>query len=206
MLLARLFILATCLLPLNALAEQGSIAQEGWLQPQFMFKHQTFSTGQLGESYQYGDEPSMPQGLHFDRNSPLTGRMKQYDATIAYPLRQSSFNVDLGVNLRFLEGDFVNQNQPLAQNAYHINTALPLLYANALFDLPFEGLSASFGASHADYDDYYVLDYEAKLSYSWQNGFGLEGGWQHQQLNIDANDLQAQFENKGPFLDFKYRF
>ena len=202
----KLIIIALCmLLPLTAMAGDRDQA-DPLFQPQFMFKHQTITAGNpYADEKFWRDDSVSRQNLLIDRTNALAGRMNQYDATIAYPFaRRDAVNFDLGVNIRFIDGAFSNQAQN--EGSHHFYTALPMLYANALFNLPYDGLQASIGASHLEYDEYYALDYKAKLSYTWASGFGLEGGWQHQQFSIDSTDVQAQFENKGPFLDFKYRF
>ena len=190
------------LLPLTAVAADA----DPLFQPHFLFKHQTISTGNPYTSENFWrDETISRQNLLIDKNNSSSGRLNQFDATIAYPFAvREAVNFDLGINIRLIDGDFANQN--LNQANYRISTALPMFYANALFSLPFDGLQASVGATHFEYDQYYALDYKAKLSYTWSNGFGLEGGWQHQQFSIDNSDIQAQFENKGPFLDFRLQF
>ena len=193
------------LLPMTAVAGNPDAA-DALFQPQFMFKHQTISAGNpYADEKFWRDENVSRQNVLIDKNNPSVGKMNQFDATISYPFtRRDAVNLDLGVNIRVIDGDFSSQSQ--TEGSHHFYTAFPMLYANALFNLPYDGLQASIGASHLEYDQYYALDYKAKLSYTWSSGFGLEGGWQHQQFSIDNNDIQAQFENKGPFLDFKYRF
>ncbi|MEJ2361801.1 MAG: hypothetical protein P8Z75_10290 [Gammaproteobacteria bacterium] len=177
------------------------------LEPNFKFQHQHFSGG---KSYTHdevlrGDFLNDPNVLLLGKNSPFNGELSQYDATISYPFAMHNIvSFDLGINLRFVDAELRNQN--LDQASTHINTTLPMLYAEAFFNLPFKGMSASIGGSHLQYDDYFAFDYKAKLSYTWDNGFGLEGGWQHQRFNIDSPSVQADFESKGPFLDLKYHF
>ena len=178
----------------------------GLLEPNFKFQHQ-----HLNSSKSYSRD-EMLRGtfsdqnvLLSDKNSPFSGDINQYDATFSYPFsRHNMISFDLGINLRFVDAELKAQN--LEQAGTHINTTLPMLYASAFFNLPFKGMSASIGGSHLQYDDYLAFDYKAKLSYTWGNGLGLEGGWQHQRFNVDSPDVQADFETKGPFLDLKYRF
>ena len=176
-------------------------------QPNFKFQHQRMSGGKSfsHDELLRGDLLSDPNVLMLDKNSPFSGNINQFDATIFYPF--STHNVvsfDLGINLRYVDAEL--KGQSLDQTGTHINTTLPMIYATAFFNLPFKGMSASIGGSHLQYDDYFAFDYKAKLSYTWDNGFGLEGGWQHQRFNVDSHDVQADFESKGPFLDLKYHF
>ena len=197
-------LLATGLAPLCAAAESG------WadilLQPRFQFQHQTFSKGSQPGTDELYDTAANGHRLYLDPDNPMSAHVEQYDATFTFPVlpANKAMNLDLGVNIRFIDGDFRGETPD--SPASRINTTLPMLYATAFFSLPFDGLSASFAGSHAEFDEYRAFDYRARLNYDWQNGFGLEGGWQHQRFNIDSSDVQADFEVKGPYLDLKYRF
>ena len=173
-------------------------------QAQFNFKHQTFTVGS-GNQFSADQNWRDSDAVLLDKGNSLTGQLKQYDARITYPFTpRETINFDLGVNIRFIDADLVQSE--VDQTTHNVNAALPMLYANAMFGHPYQGLSASLGASHFEYEQYYALDYRAKLSYQWQNGFGMEGGWQHQELSIDGNEFQTDIEKDGLFLDFKYRF
>lgn len=169
------------------------------------FEHQTYS---FGDSYSKGsfwnDETVSKTNVLFDKNQSLNGKINQYDTTISYPLNMGSkINVDIGVNIRHLEVDL---SSPTA-NTQHMSTTVPMLYATAFFDLPFEGLSASVEGRHTQFDDIQAYEYKAQFNYKWENGLGLQGGWQHQELNIESgSDFSAQFEVDGPFLDLNYNF
>ena len=175
-------------------------------QAQFSFQHQSFAVGSQVQDERFRrDGQVINSGRSMMQGDDLFGQLNQYDATFSYPFHSNkNLNFDLGVNLRFIDGDLIQNG--LEPSQVRFNTAMPMLYANALYSLPNSGLSASIGASHFEYDQYYALDYKAKLSYQWEAGFGLEGGWQHQQLTIDGPDIQAEIQNTGPFLDFNYRF
>lgn len=206
--------LAAMFLPLafQAWADRGvdrSVDPAGLSQAQFHFKHQSFTVGnQVGQiGGQYFDEHTWhdSRSIFLDKGNALTGRLEQYDATITYPFSpRELINFDLGINIRFINADLAQGE--VGQASRSLNTTLPMFYANAMFGLPDKGLSASLGASHFESGQYYALDYQAKLGYRWQNGLGMEGGWQHQELNIDGNDFQTAIESNGLFLDFKYRF
>jgi hypothetical protein len=78
-----------------------------------------------------------------------------------------------------------------------------MFYATALFDLPFDGMSASLEGSHLDSAQTRAFDYRAKLQYRWNSGLGLEGGWQHQQYSLDYGQPYPglEYESKGLYLD-----
>lgn len=128
----------------------------------------------------------------------------QYDATWTYPWEIKNINIDLGVTLRHLSG-FKNSSENIGDR--YFQQVLPLVHASALFSLPLKGLSAGIEGSHLDSDNNQIFDYRAKVSYEWRKGFGLQGGWQHQQFNLDnATDTGANFEKKGLYLDFYLNF
>lgn len=126
----------------------------------------------------------------------------QFDATWTYPWAVKNINIDLGVTLRHLSG--INYSSANV-GSHYFQELLPLVHASALFSLPLKGLSAGIEGSHLDLDDHQILDYRAKVSYEWRKGFGLQGGWQHQQFSL-GNSLDAGYEKNGPFIDFYLNF
>jgi len=127
-----------------------------------------------------------------------------YDATWTYPLETKTINIDLGVTLRHLTGSIYS-----AENAENqrFQQVLPLLHASALFALPLDGLSAGIEGSHLEASNNQVYDYRAKVAYEWRKGFGLQGGWQHQQFSLDSGiDNGTDYKHNGPFIDFYLHF
>ena len=129
-------------------------------------------------------------------------RFKQYDVSWLYPWEEKNVNVDLGVTLRYLSGA---TNSTL--NNVHFHKTLPLLHASALFNLSLKGLSAGIEGSHLSSKESLVFDYRAKVSYEWRNGFGMQGGWQHQQFSLGKSlNTAARYESIGPYIDFYLNF
>ena len=186
----------TSLLLMSSLVLAKGEAADVLLRPVFQFQQQDVPQGSF-------DSPSW-----FDKQNNSSARLHQFNATLSYPLHSERMSLGLGINIRFIEGD-VKAAADLERGyaARSINTAFPMFYATASFDLPFEGLKASLAGSLMDNDQLRAADYRAKLTYTFSSGIGLQGGWQQQQLNIDGGqDFKAYFENKGPFLDLFYRF
>ncbi|MEJ2141544.1 MAG: hypothetical protein P8Y24_04180 [Gammaproteobacteria bacterium] len=162
------------------------------------------------DKYQLLDDDSL-SSLETSLHQPLLNetRLDQYDATLYYPLGSEGMSFDLGLNMKYISG----QSNLLQDGHSHIrnfSAAIPMIYATALFDLPFEGFSAGFEGKHhlgLDGNTLSGFDYKAKLKYEWSQGFGLQGGWQHQQYSLDNEDqTTTDYEQKGPFLDFYLRF
>jgi len=143
--------------------------------------------------------------------SYFVGKLKRYDATWLYPVSQSiGVNVDLGMNLHYFDGQVVvESSQGWVMHSYR--STIPMFYASALFDLPFKGLSARLdGGSqmNVQWDKLFTsFDYKAALRYDWDNGVGLEGGWQQRQWQLDnLGSGDNQIQSKGLYLDLKYQF
>ena len=137
-------------------------------------------------------------------NNPVVS-FAQYDATWTYPLEMKNMNFDLGLTLRHLTG-FKNVEDETIGNGY-FQTTLPLVHASALFALPLKGLSAGIEGSHLDLRNHQVFDYRAKVSYEWRKGFGMQGGWQHQQFNLNnVSNTGTDFEKNGPYIDLYLKF
>lgn len=134
------------------------------------------------------------------------GIIRQSNATFFFPFHKGRFNFDVGLNLKF-----VNTLSPQLQGGsghrQQYSATIPMMYATALYALPVRGLSAGFEGKHMSFDTSSALDYKAMLSYKWGNGFGMHGGWQYQQLQLNAfQRITTDYETKGPFFDLFYRF
>lgn len=137
-------------------------------------------------------------------SSDTANRLQQYDARLFYPVSTAyGMSLDLGLNIKYL--DAVSR-YPQAEGQAAVNNfsqAIPMFYATALFELPFDGLSASLEGSHRDSERARAFDYQAKLQYKWHRGLGLEGGWRHQQYSLDNGQTTPglEYESRGIFLD-----
>jgi len=139
--------------------------------------------------------------------------LEQYDATIYYALGDSLQNlfsnhqwlsIDLGVNFKFIEQVYDDRQQQQANYRTHYG-AYPMFSAAALFDLPLSGVTASVEGSYFNYKTRELSEYRAKVSYQIDNIFGVSGGWQQQQYQLDTTE-SLRFDKEGPFVDLFYRF
>lgn len=182
--------------------------QDYSLLPKMRFQFDLDKTRQ--DKYQLLDDDSL-SSFETSIHQPLRNetRLDQYDATLYYPLGSQGMSFDLGLNMKYISGQTSLQRDGQHQ-VRNFSAAIPMVYATALFDLPFEGLSAGFEGKHRlklDNEALSGFDYKAKFQYEWNQGFGLQGGWQHQQYSLDNDDqTTTDFEHKGPFLDFYLRF
>lgn len=130
--------------------------------------------------------------------------LQQYDAQLFYPVSGiHGMSLDLGVNIKYLNAVGRYPQGEGMDVIHNFNQAIPMFHATALFELPFDGLSASLEGSRLDSERNRAFDYKAKLQYKWSRGLGLEGGWQHQQYSLDNGQATPglDYESKGIFLD-----
>ena len=156
----------------------------------------------------------IPSSLLSDSNatSPSSSLLNPYGATISVPFKKEKVSFDLGLDFRFYnnrnEVD-LKRNEGDTYNFNVDNLLTPGIYASALFKLPISGLTASVSGRHNGETTVAksYIDYQARLSYQWKNGFGLQGGWQHQQISVDpVNDDSEVFRVESLFVDMKYKF
>ncbi len=133
--------------------------------------------------------------------------IRQYDATFFYPFQSGKLNFDLGFNIKFINGITEAMNEFGISSSQSYTATLPMMYATALYELPWKGLSAGFEGKHMVLANSTAYDYKAMLSYQGHNGFGLNGGWQYQQFHLNAfQNITASSETEGPFVDFYFKF
>jgi len=159
--------------------------------------------GFYGSEYRIESNPE----LYSEQN------LEQYDATIYYALgdgfqnlfsRHQWLSIDLGVNFKFIEQIYDASQQH--QNNYRTHYgAYPMFSAAALFDLPLSGVTASVEGRYFNYKTNELSEYRAKLSYQFDNIFGVSGGWEQQQYQLESSD-SLRFDKEGPFVDLFYRF
>ena len=204
-------LLIACTVAFSALVHADALLkkeQDYSLVPKLRFQFDLDKSRQ--EKYQLFDDVAF-DSLQSSPYEPLLYKTQidQIDAAFYYPLGTQGMSFDLGLNMKYIDGKTRHLNDG-QQQSRNFSAAIPMVYATALFDLPFEGLSAGFEGKHhlgLERDALSGFDYKAKLKYEWSDGFGLQGGWQHQQYLLDKDRQTAtDYENKGPFLDFYLKF
>ena len=181
----------------NALAVEAAPGVERpWSRIEFEFDQRSVT---MNERQAAIIQPDF-QSLHGNFNN----QYDQMDARLLYPLSGRRYELGLGLNLRYIQGD---ANWRVEGNSHrsHYRQTIPAFYADAKVNLPLRGLSAGFEGSHDPASQ--LLDYRAKLNYQWNDSLGLQGGWQHQQISFDLDEVtQTRIKSEGPFIDFFWRF
>ncbi|MFH7319705.1 TIGR04219 family outer membrane beta-barrel protein [Desulfurivibrio sp. D14AmB] len=162
-------------------------------------------TGSKATTFTFGDRT-------FAADIPFTSESKldHYDVALYYGVpvlglaTLGTVNVDLGINVRFLEVDAVVR-QGNDSYAYSTSLAVPMVYVGVQitpgkrFALELEGRAISYSSNR-------YVDLLARLKVQAYGPLYMAGGWRQQDIKIDASGVEADFKVGGPFLETGFAF
>ncbi|MFV2061469.1 MAG: hypothetical protein ACC653_12355 [Gammaproteobacteria bacterium] len=178
-------------------------------------------------NYRYREETGVSQRLYTqdellgvksfsESEIRAANSLEQYNATIYYALGDGSrhnhnsllserhgYSIDLGVNFKFIEQSYESEQRQSGFRGY--SDAYPMFSASALFDLPLSGMTASVEGSYYSHNTSELSEYRAKVTYQIDNIFGVSGGWEQRQYQLDQAE-KFNFDKQGLFVDLFYRF
>ncbi len=126
----------------------------------------------------------------------------QTDFILYYEVLDNWVNLDLGVNVKYLDGIVTIKDSEKAFDEY-----IPMLYAKAKFDFPFSGVSAGFDFNYISLDENSFMDIKAELSYESSIGLGAVLGYRVETLNIDdISDFSSDIDIEGAYAGLFYHF
>ncbi len=129
------------------------------------------------------------------------------DATLYYELLDNWVNLDLGITGRaFDNGVEITDVATGITGSLDIDYVIPLLYAQARFDLPLTGLSLGVEANGISYDDDTLYDVKINLAYVFAFGLGIEAGYRAFDLEYDDDDEIADVTIGGAYAGFVWDF
>ncbi len=135
----------------------------------------TFNFG--GESYRVGTDIDS----FFD--------LRMYDLALYYELLDNWINVDVGINVKYVDGSIsIKNNTTGFLEATSFTVPIPMLYAKARFDLPTTNLSVQAEGNYVTYDGYTLYDVELGARYTFLLGLGVEAGYKSMKLKLDSID------------------
>ena len=145
-----------------------------------------------GQAFNSGNQDSSTFDLSHD------------DIVLYYQLLDNGMNLDLGVDVKHLDGEISFSGA--TSNTVAVDETIPLLYLSARFDLPLEGLyvGADINANVIDLglSESSAQDSTIMLGYDSGTGLGLAGGFKYFSLdldNVDAPDTDVEYD--GVFLN-----
>lgn len=129
------------------------------------------------------------------------------DATLYYELLDNWVNLDLGITGRvFDNGVAITDETTGVTGSLDIDYVIPLIYAQARFDLPFTGLSLGLEANGITYNDDTLYDVKVNLTYVFAFGLGIEAGYRAFDLEYDDSDEFANLNIAGAYAGMVWDF
>lgn len=159
-------------------------------------------SGTVGSGFQVG-------GVSFAGEAvDAEAEINQIDATLFYEVLDNIVDLDVGLNVKVLDGYFKVTNRTTGDTAeIDFNAPIPMLYANVGVNLPFTGLSAAVEGAGIAYSGNRLMDVKASLRYSFAGVIAVEAGYRRLQLKLDdVDDLSSDFTVDGPYLGVLARF
>ena len=144
-------------------------------------------------------------GITFNGVAALSGpssvSIDTIDAIIYWRLLDNWVNLDVGLNARQLEGDFIVGGQTVP-----VSATVPMLYLAAQIELPFSGFSVGGDVNIISFGDVTYQDVRLRAMYE-MGIIGFELGLKTTTLELDAVDsINADLEfsgmTVGAFLHF----
>ncbi len=137
-------------------------------------------------------------------DSDLT--LDQIDAILYYEILDNWVNLDLGINIKVIDGSAWVSRQSVSTKE-NFTATIPLLYGNAVFELPFTGFFAGLEASLLSVNDNRVTDTTVSLGYESDIGLGVLAGLRRQSIVLkDTGDVDLDFTVSGPFAGVYFDF
>jgi outer membrane protein len=131
--------------------------------------------------------------------------LSQDDIVLYYQLLDNWVDLNLGVDVKHLDGEVTSYSSTSSNTAY-VDETIPLLYLSARFDLPLDGLyvGADINANVIDLgiSESSAQDSTIMMGYESGTGLGIEGGYKYFSLdldNVDAADTDLEYD--GVFLN-----
>jgi outer membrane protein len=166
-------------------------------------------TGSKSTTLNFGD-------ITFDAAADLRSKvtLNQYDVGFCYALpfvktgTLDKLNVDLGLNIRIVDfeaeitgasgGTSVSESQSLT-------LPIPMLYVGVQF-MPVSALAFEAEGRGIAVGDNKLYSLLGRVRYNFAGPVFLAGGYRFDKLEIDADDVIAEIEFQGPFVELGLKF
>jgi len=135
------------------------------------------------------------------------------DVTLYYEILDNWVSIDVGVNVRMLDGmadvEVTDDSGNSQTDSMDFSGALPMLYGKARFDLPFSGLYVDAIIDYLSLDGNTVTDTDIKLGYMFEGPLDIGFELGYRQFKIDLDDLDDATINMtfdGPYANLALHF
>lgn len=127
------------------------------------------------------------------------------DIVLYYQLLNNWINLDMGVDLKRLDGEVELRGNETAR--LNVDETIPMLYLSARYDFAFSGFYIGANINNFTLGDSAAEDSTLRLGYESRQGLGIEGGIKTFSLELDdASNLDTDIKYDGIFLNGYYNF
>jgi len=137
----------------------------------------------------------------FRNNQDLESHLnlKMYDMALYYEILDNWVSVDVGLNIKYIDGYMSAQTLLSGKKSATINLPVPMLYGKARFDVPTTDLSFQLEGNYIHYQKNEIIDVEIGARYTFIAGLGVEVGYKTFQLMLDKDDTLMDADFSGMY-------
>jgi outer membrane protein len=164
-------------------------------------------TGEKNVTFNFG-------GTTFDANVPFYSKLKfdQYDVALYYGLpflktaTLDMLNVDIGINVRIVDLDAeVRQDATGLYEQYDATIPLPQVYLGVQLE-PCDWFAAEVEGRGITISDNAVYSLIGRLRFKIFGPAFVAAGYRYDKIDVDEDDVVADFTMAGPFAEVGLRF
>jgi len=157
--------------------------------------------GAVNKSFTFGGET-----FSTDKEIETKFDLKIYDLTLYYELLDNWINLDVGINVKYVDGALSVKSGSREKSA-DFQVPIPMVYAKARLDIPATDLSFQAEGNYIAYDGHTFYDAELGARYTFALGLGLEAGYKTMRLDIkDIEDLSMESDFSGAYAKLVWDF
>ena len=145
-------------------------------------------------------------GQNFNGRTQTSLDLTNYDFTLYYEVLDNWVNLDLGLNAKIYDGSLILREQDpdpvdgsYSTSRTDIDDIIPMLYGNAVFELPITSLSVGVEGSAISIGSDSAYDVLAKIRYRL-SFFGIEAGYRAMGVNGKVSSIDVDATSEGPYL------
>jgi outer membrane protein len=144
-------------------------------------------------------------GKTFTGDVTSSGSFDQTDLTAYWEILDNVVSLDLGLNVKLLDFSYSVASTG-ESTSDSLSATIPMLYG-LVGASPIPGLFLGVEGNWIGYDGNNLTDLTAKISYTTDYFFGIEGGYRSQTYELDDVDgYFGKLEFKGPFIGAYLKF
>lgn len=168
-------------------------------------------TGSKSLTFKFGD-------VQFDGTAGIKAKLtaNQYDVGLYYGLpfvetaTLGKLNIDVGLNVRFLDLKAHilgrdNSTGNTAEVSKSVTAPVPMLYLAVQF-MPVEALAFEAEGRGISVGDNKLYSVVGRVRYNFAGPLFVAGGYRFDKLELDEEDVVADVEFQGPFLEMGLKF